>query len=318
MVYSIDAAVEVLEVLNKSTDWTAPQIFAFQRDRRLHLVGREAVAVIDYGLSCSPRAERDDMTLKRRVRHDLANPEKSNVLGENGKIVGAEKKYFDALSLGDESGPITLAGILNLREVFDDFSDDGKIRMITHDSRYHSHKHGYGADGVDVWTNGARVMIRDEYFGAMKSEESNLRAKVKTDGINRNEGSPLPGVAIITPYALISFPFPVRLSTSDRELRGSWKPNSHLYANIVEFDKTASSFDESPHKFNLQLNGGVSFQPTSCDEFSQDYAKTLASLINLKDCYLPSVQEVIAQANELHNSVYSQQIATSKSRAKQA
>jgi hypothetical protein len=306
MVYSVDAAVEVLDALQPNF-WQ----MAFQRDNRLHIVSEEAVAVISPGLPCSPELSGSygyPGTIKSHwERH---TKKKFPLITEDGKIIPEEKPYFDALARNPDGEGTSLKDFFAIRERFRELKDDGQIRMINHSSNYHSHKHGYAGDGVDVFTTGLRVMFREEYFDLLRRQEERARDKIGEKDHDGYAANSLPGVAIITPYALVSFPFPASLELDRRG--NAWSDETEFREGIVEFPRNFSKFDESPYNFNIMLNGGrVGFSP---ENFEAEVSPTLERIANLKNACTPLVRKVIDETNALHNEQFAEEIARFKSR----
>lgn len=304
MNFSIDAVVEVMEVLSKPTRYD-PRIMAFQRDGRLYLVDREAVAVIDSGLPCSYKNRMQDHTLDRYI--DNPSFSDKSLLSEEGKIIDeSEKKYFDALSFSEDGRGIKFKDFFDTWSILNnDFKDDGKIRMIDHNIGYHSHKHGYAMDGVDVWVDDARVMMRNEYFDTIRMNELRRRDRIGQDNRDAPGESSLHGVAILTPYAVLSFPFYANIEFNDsyeKELR----MESNLAGDVVKFNKKVWR-EESPYNFHIHLNPSY-IKTSSKEDFSDHYKSLLERINNLKDCYTPKVQAVINEVNSLHNEAYKEDI----------
>ena len=158
MAFTIDAAVDVLKVIDKPFQGHS-RIFAFQRDGQLYLIGGKAVAIIGGGVSCSPYRGYTDATLDSYVPKPFRG--KSPIIDESGHIIESEAKYFAPLCRDKDGRENNLAELLEIGEIARKQSlDDGRIRMVSHGTSYHSHKHGYATDGVDVSVTDARVMMR--------------------------------------------------------------------------------------------------------------------------------------------------------------
>ena len=291
MVFSIDAAVESLRALDGLPEKYG--VSAFQRNNHLHLVGRSAVAVLDYGIPCSPfESHWDDLGY-------ISEPSrmKSNVINNSGRILKSERRHFKPLILDSDGDNPTLDDVLKAGEIiYRKLPNDGKIRMISHSADHHSHKHGYASDGVDVSVADARVMVRQEYFDLMRMEELKRRA-------NFDEKPFLPGVVLITKHGLASFPFPISLRQDD--FKRDWRNNSPVIVDrMIEFEKSPPlKTDKSPYSFNVMLFSERQEFP-SLEAFSKGYGDTLEELARLKDCYTPSVKAIIDEVNSLHNLKY--------------
>ena len=314
MAFSVDAAVEVLKTIDKSYQGHSG-IFAFQRDGQLYLVGKKAVAVVDAGVPCCyMNMINHDDTLDSYIDNPFRG--KSETVNEHGRIVKSEAGRFELLCRDSDGENDSLENILNIgNKTNEKFPDDGRIRMISHGERYHSHKHGYSVDGVDVSVTDARVMIRKEYFDLIRMQE--LRAREEMGGVN-HEGyavSPLPGISIITNHALVSFPLPTKLrfdGFGTRFERHYADKSPVINKDMINFSRNLSPSDVSPYTFNVVLLPGE-LKSFSHEDFSKNYGNTLGVLERLKDCYTSAVQSVVAGANLLHNLKYTEKIAEWKS-----
>ena len=172
MAFSIDAAVDVLGIVDRPTLEGHSGIFAFQRDNQLYLVGRKAVAVVSQGIPCSYWIGHHDETLDSYIPRPF---EQKGVTTDD-----SEREYLALLCRNPDGDRNTLTELLQMgKKVHEEFPDDGRIRMVDHGENYHSHKYGYAADGIDVFLADARVMIRSEYFDLMRARE--LKAKEQLD-----------------------------------------------------------------------------------------------------------------------------------------
>lgn len=301
MAFSLDAAVDVLKVLDRPIMNGHSGIFAFQKDYVLYLIGRKSVAMISEGVSCSPRAGHHDETLDAYICKPFE--------GEPGKIDESELRYFESLVRDFDGGGNTLQELLNLgKKIRKDSLDDGRILMLDHEEVYHSHKHGYAADGVDVYLTGARIMMRDEYFDLIRMHELRARKNLETK-TKRDAEFALPGVSVLTSNFLVSFPFPTKLRI-DRINR--FKDSPIISGDMFSFQKKVAWGDESPYSFNVMMFGGAT-QYHSSEEFAQDYEDTSNMIEKLKDCFTSSVQSVINEANSAHNTMYAKEIEDRKS-----
>jgi hypothetical protein len=309
MVYSVDAAVEVLRTIDCPFQEHSG-IFAFQQDNQLYLIGRKAVAVVDGGIPCSNYLSNHDETLDSYISQPFRG--KSEVMDEKRRIVKSEAKFFLPLVRDSDGERSTLEDLLKIGEMArKENLDDGRIRMVSHGTRYHSHKHGYAVDGVDVSVTDARVMLRHEYFDLMRMQELRARETLDRDDGGENT-SMLLGIVVITNHALLSFPFPTKFRQDDyRNDLNRHYGNDSPFVNeaMTSFSRGISSSTESPYTFNVNLLGGNLPKTSSPDDFSKNYGEILKTLERLKDCYTPGVQAIVEEANSLHNSKHAKRIA---------
>lgn len=315
MVFLVDAAVDILKTIDGSFQGHSG-IFAFQRDGQLYLVGRKAVAVVDSGIPCPHRNMiHSDETLDSYISEPFRG--KSQIINEHGRIVESEAKYFALLCRDPNGDENNLEEILEIRERSrKEFPDDGRIRMVSHGTSYHSHKYGYAADGVDVSVTDARVMIRQEYFDLMRMNEQRTREELDRENSEGYVVSSLPGVSIITNNALVSFPFSSKLR-AERFDRHYENKSPIICEDMVNFNREFSPRYESPYTFNVMLFGEKS-QFSSPESFSEDYGNAVAMLDKLKSCYTSNVKAIIEEANSLHNSKHAKEIEDRKRISKKA
>jgi len=299
MVFLIDAAVDVLNTLHPHFKGHSG-IFPFQRDDQLYLVGKNAVAVIEGGIPNFYSPNHWDTTLDAYISKPFEfKPE---------KIEESEKKHLAPICRDADGSRESLAELLEigLKVRGDDSLLDGRIRMVSHYSRYHSHKHGYAADGVDISVGYFRVMVREEYFDLMRMKELKARETLDTEG----RGSALPGAVVITNEAAISFPFPIEFDS--REFKRHFRNKSPVVDEyLLRFAKKIYRNTKSPYSFNIQFfpNHLTSSSP---EDFSSSFEGTANIVERLKSCYTPLVQAVISEANSLHNSKHAEKIESEK------
>lgn len=179
MVYSVDAAVEVLNMIDKPSQGYSG-IFAFQRDSQLYLIGGGAVAVVDSSVPCSHYLSHHDETLDSYISEPFRG--ESEVADKQGILAKSEAKYFAPLIRDSDGEVSTLEALLKIGEISREKNlDDGRIRMVSHGTSHHSHKYGYAADGVDISVTDARVMIKQEYFDLMRMQELKARETLDRD-----------------------------------------------------------------------------------------------------------------------------------------
>lgn len=175
----------------------------------------------------------------------------SNSLLNDGKIKKAQLKRFKPLVYGPDDSHFTLEDITNAARELSELKDDGKIRIIHHESRYHSHKYGYAADGTDVFATIARVMDKNLYFSMMRHKEHEIFNIFESlrDEVNNSEHSfeleqriskrfdsfKMPDCSIVTKDILVSFPRKGYLQTVHKEF---WSENESLSSNPVEYDES--------------------------------------------------------------------------------
>ena len=300
MAFSVDAAAEILRIFDRSAV-NFSGIFPFQRDGKLYLVGKEAVAFVDAKVQCSHTfGEHWDRDLSEYISNPFEEKPRT--------VVDESEKELFALISRSEGDVNSLGVLLRMRkDVRKRDLDDGRVRMVLHGESYHSHKHGYASDGVDVSVMDSRVMVRNEYFDLVRMSE--LRAR-ESLGESR-ELSPLPGVSIITQNTLISFPFSTRFDPG--RFRRHYEDDSPVIDDsMIDFNRKVHAWNESPYGFYVKiLNGG--FRSASPEDFSDSYGRIQERLGRLNGVYTLAVKSIVDEANSLHNSLHAEEIERHKS-----
>ncbi len=301
MTFTIDATVDLMVSGLKNNPY---RIISFQRDGDLYLLGHDAVAIVRRGgIDCSPRT--DGGLLTRYVDKDKLPKANPPWLTKEGKLTSYEKSYFTPLVRNEDGSSTSLKQLMEIRKKLIDLPADGNIRMIDHSSSYHSHKYGYACDGEDVFMTDTRVMNLSEYLDLMRMKELRSREEIGTKDSDGYAVSSVPAVAVLTPHALISFPFEVHFDR-DRE-RSKWNNGTPLEGNIFDFRRINSSSDESIYGFYLTLNG-MTFGSSKPEDFEKNYSDHLNQLELLKGSFTPLVKSVVDELNALHNERFAEEI----------
>jgi len=161
----------------------------FQRDYRIMAASRAGFGMVDYGLPTNFR----DWEERERYREDEPEPEARKYSepiafdvkspGRDSTLVGEsdELAYFQPLVMDPEGRGFTLGEMAKIAEIYSELPADGKVRMINHDSGYHSHKYGYAEDGMDVVPTVGRVMPLEKFLELVgNAEEANFESMGRT------------------------------------------------------------------------------------------------------------------------------------------
>lgn len=165
MVYAVDVVYDIM----KEISFEEPVLF--QRDGSLYIASNEGFGQVTYGLPIHPQK-------KESWEKELDCILESEAIFEGyksgePKIAIGEESYLKAIAFGSDDKALTLEGVILAARELSKLSNDEKIRMISHDTSYHSHKYGYAVDGVDVCITGARKIDKEKYLDFIrKNEES--------------------------------------------------------------------------------------------------------------------------------------------------
>lgn len=175
-IYAIDIVGEIIAKLGASKP------AYFQRDGRLFIVSESGFGRLGSGLSTDAslldlpeyRHKERPMDLEEvRASTDAVEELDSNFSGYHQKVKFAEgeERYIAPIWFRRDSQSFSLRDMVKTAGWLTKLPNDGKIRLINHSSRYHSHKYGYAADGEDVWLASARVMGREKYLDLFRKKE---------------------------------------------------------------------------------------------------------------------------------------------------
>ena len=167
--YAVDTVISVVNELSNT-----PPVF-FQSNEEFYAITPDCFGKVSLGLSLVSNGRNDELP-EIIASEDIIIKEKDKSRrsreNEKTKFKKGEKKHILPLVFGVDSGVVfSLESIANIASNLGKLPDDGKIRLISHYNQYHSHKHGYAADGSDTWLSAARVMDREVYFNLIKQKE---------------------------------------------------------------------------------------------------------------------------------------------------
>jgi hypothetical protein len=237
----------------------------------LFVASEQGFGQVSYGLQTRPRKrdkydkelpeilESEDLVI-RTIKDDFG-------CGRKQVMLKKEKQYVVPTLFGPDDNRFTLEEMMKTASALQKLPDDKKIRMISHGERYHSHKHGYACDGIDVWVDSGRVMDRERYLELVRMNETKLLEAISslekfeqgnihahTDFYSEYNRLKFPKCAIITPNVLVSFPRGGRLSGTNSGT-SEWSSNqTHFNGNVIEYGEFEGAHRESPFNFYITLN----------------------------------------------------------------
>ena len=312
MDYAVDFVLKTMQDLSSSKP------VLFQRDGSLYVASSDGFGQVKYGLNTRPIEIRD--WEKREQPPEIAESEdifegvSGDVRGKL-KIRDSEAPYLKAISFGSDDNSFTLEDIAKTAEQLAGLPDDGKIRMVSHDSGYHSHKYGYASDGIDVWIDRARVMNRERYLELLRNAEEgiiqNIKDLDKIEDKQRISGAYekllFPDRMIMTPHILVSLPRYGYLHLH-REEPDSWTRMTSLEGGILHYSELRIH-DESPFGINIKLNAKT--QRTISE--AKETLKKMDEEVDAVKSNMAIAETFISRINEVHNKICAKDIEWSKS-----
>ena len=312
-------------VLQAMSSISFGKVNLFQRDGALFIVSDKGFGYVTPGFETTPEPRQDwdkrpqpPEILQSTEIAKWVKPTKNGIIDIDSdrimQISDGEKDYLSAISFGPDTDSFTLKNIFATAEKLAKLKDDGKIRMASHRSGYHSHKYGYACDGMDVWLESARVMDREKYLELMRQREdeslTNLEAletmKGKMDLGSLYERCKFPRGMIVTNNLMASFPYPGTFLIGDRD---SWSETTELREK--EGRLPSSTHKESPYNINVKLNS-LGIRAYTSTDFGLMRTRTIVRGIDrdlqmLERC-MESGEKIIIRMNGIHNKLFAQEI----------
>lgn len=305
-------------VLKVISDISSSKPFLFQRDGALVVASQQGFGYVTPGVQTwleriaswekreQPREIRESTEIMRRVK------QRGQVIC---KFTGQEKKYVLPITHSEDTTVFSLKDISTAVEKFEKLPDDGKIRMVSHDSGHHSHKHGYACDGIDVWLTCARVMDRTNYLEIMRQKQDELLEKLENSKADSSEGGcsyarmQIPRAIIFTKNLMASLPLREELSYH-REGVASWSEETKLLRQNSN-DQLPSTHNESPYGLFVKLNS-LSDEIQTTQEYKTLRTKTINGIdreLQVLESHMMGVEAFLGQMNAIHNRVGEKNIA---------
>ncbi len=340
MAQTVDAVIQIMKDLSSQ----APVLF--HRDCYLYVVSEEGFGQVRTGVlamnvetltsvigSKIPKDKFNALTnygTRCPTLHDILEQFPDSGIVENALIKGGRErkfkqghaKHFEAIVHDWDHTCFTLEQLAATATALRALGDDGKIRFITHGTSYHSHKHGYAADGTDVFVGNALVMDRGLYLKLVRDADARIRERMcaigtqqsqrdsfSEDIIYNQESTPQQGL-VMTPYALLHFPTGGGLQTcSNERIPDSWDPQKDLTDPLLT-DCHIETYDRDPFKVTVALNAQSS--RGSPDELKQWGAQTVDRISRELSAFtgegINIAQAYCAELNKVHNEVFVERI----------
>lgn len=313
MTHAIDFVLNVVKKISSR------EPVLFQRDGSLYVASAEGFGQVTYGLSTTPEEiqpwERREQLPEIAESQDAIEKLVGDLWNKKPKFLNGEQKYFKTIVFGPDSNSFSLEEITKTAQEFAKLPDDGKIRMILHSSNYHSHKHGYAADGIDVFVQQARVMSRDRYLELMREKENKILqdmeclAETKDKVGDKYQRLTFPDCVILTPYMLVSLPRGGRLDLRRREL-DTWKQDTTLEIS----HSGSSTYDESPFAVHITLNAQY-LEIKNAERLTMIKDKVPEQInreLNAVASNMELAEKFIARINAVHNKISARDIKWKK------
>lgn len=305
----------------------------FQRDGHVVVASTKGFGMIKYALPTEFTTWEERASLGRGIPEPEARKYSRPVLlkvkapGRTSELKGddPELRYFQPLIMDPDGGGITLGGMEEIVKAHSQLPVDGNVRMVNHNSWYHSHKHGYVADGTSVAPTAGRVMSRDKFleliedtedaifadmereFGRLKENDSRVPESLRVYGEHGDRGSiVLPDAFVLTPNIFVSF---IRGGEPNMSrVSNRWNRKTELATNpYVKFD-----LPDSCERDQFSMNVIINSQRISAKDarsyraeqrrISEETSKELEKI----EVTVQAMEPMIAKLNGLHNELFSE------------
>ncbi len=312
--YAVDAMIATVRGVGDSEP-----VF-FQRNGCFYVASPQGFGRMSYGLSLSPQNPEN-----KRYMTELPEIENSQDLtiregeglNEKLRLKESELERTRPLIMHEDSGEsFSLESMANLAKALQKIGDDGNIRLVSHYTSYHSHKHGYAADGTDTSLDGARVMQREKYLEIMRSREDGFfegLLKATKEQLGRVYESSsisymmpqgrvvhIPDVLIATPNVMAAFPRRVFFDHHNRN--STWQKDTDFSRPVFS---RAAIYDRLPFSFSCIINRqAVNVQNTK--ELETELTKKLTGVsddIAGLNKAMPQIEAFLTRINGAHNAV---------------
>ncbi len=318
--YAIDALIETIKKISISGP-----VF-FQRDEEFYAATPYCFGKIGFGLSTTENTRGwngfDKEFPEIGASENIIIGENKSRENEKTEFKKGERDYILPLVFNiDSMGDANLNTISDITSKLKELPDDGKIRMISHDFRYRSHKHGYACDGTDIWLSEARVMDRENYFELMREKEEKFFEALKTKNEHFLNGAymistsypqggkpvKIPDSMIVTPNIMLTFP---RLGIIDYHNRDQSWDNKKDLGKERPIYSAISTYEKSPFLAHLTLNRKImqAYNLSELEELtSETMEKISKDLVGIKKS-MPQIQSFLLRINNIHNQCFKENI----------
>jgi hypothetical protein len=221
--------------------------------------------------------------------------------------------------------------MIEIADKLSKIKDDQNIRMVAHDSVYHSHKHGYANDGQDILVIRADVMKRREYLDIIRKNEENFYKRLKeiVEQMHKQdrplEEAHIPVYTVFTPHVVLSLPDSTYLNIIGN-MATSWDTSTRFYGSVVKA-REISTCQESPYELHLIVNAQELGVNSTEEENSngnklvyiaEDALNEHIQAIKLVKSVMrdDDVHTFLNYLNSVHNEVFAESIGSLKDRRK--
>lgn len=250
------AVLDIVRGLVGKLSGTEPRLF--QRDGFLYAVSPSAFGMVRPGLNTN--------LIEKIAGGDREYVEiKKEKWGGEKRVVTDKKeaKYFAPIAFGDDSNTFCFDDVRNVAVQLAKLPNDGKIRIIYHDSQYHSHKYGYACEGIDVWAVSAKVMDVAHYLEILRTQEKDFFRDFGLAEARKSYEEPgrtpfyhhfqnlIPEGIIMTPNIIASFPRGGQLRYHERNI---WTGGTRLSPDFFVLREEIPEHKESPFALYIYQN----------------------------------------------------------------
>ncbi len=327
MVHAVDSLIAVMRGLSS----TEPVMF--QRDQRFYVVSEEGFGLMNIGMWAWPLSDREKQDfdkyggdpdegneyLKEYKKQWRDNNRHISELLESEDIIQAFEKdspysryqtpvfaqselpYIRPLMFGHNDNTFTLDGITGIARL--ELPDDGMIRMIEHSEGYHSHKHGYAMDGIDVNVQAARKMDREKYLELMRKKEDWIYEKLSRNDIRAKFAD----CTVVTPFMMFTFPRQGH-PRQGHHSRNLWDMYYTRFFDDLRIEYTFQPYDKNPFESVVTINS-VAITP---DKFGH-YQGRLAHELDAINSEMENISQFVGMLNELHAKAHPPRVPANES-----
>jgi len=327
-VYAVDIVSDIIRRLSGSEP-----VF-FQRDGQFFAASTAGFGWLRRGLNIKQKVKRFGEEEYPEILEslDITYEEKPKNKYEGSKLRVVKKELGRVMPLifGSDDDSYNLKNMAKTAEVLGKLKPDGKIRLVSHGSGYHSHKYGYAADGMDFWLSEGRVMDKARFFQLMREKEETLLTgleKKANEGKDEpefgfGEGSKerilsvyngsgadvLPDALVITPHFLFTFPRTGQFRHRENE---AWTTSTGFIGreSPVRFYHIGGGY-KSPFAAYFKTNS-INISALGTEEFNAQARRMAADLAlgtKLVAEIMPQVQQYIERLNNMNNTAFAKDI----------
>lgn len=327
--YVVDVVVDLITKISSS-----PVVY-FQRDGSFYVASAQGFGRVTPGLNIYTEelvdCERKTVLIDGTTSIVTWVGEEHN---QRPKYSKGEQERLKPIVFGPDDNGFTLEDVTKAAQELANLSDDKMIRIVSHGSRYHSHKHGYAADGIDVWVRDASMMDRATFLELLRKQEEKTYARLQEiaefnpqgKGVNKKGVEEqkqrmykealgrVPQGVLITPHLLAVLPIYGRMHLHRSE-PDSWNNTTRFEMNPDRrFGTEVDTYRENPFNIyvtlnahNLRANNAQTF-----DETQRNLTGNITRESGIVAATMKDLEILLERINDAHNKICAEDIKWSK------